>query len=273
MRKKEYACHNLLLEDMKGEEWKDIPGLTDYYQISNYGRVKSLERWVERPVKGDMLLKERILRQTILKSFNPYTRKSTTCLRVTFCTKRVKQSITPSRIVYYLFVKKFDLNDPTLVVVPADNDIFNSYYKNLRLIKKGEVQIKTYREKRKKKLFKPVSQYDTRGYLIKTYPSITEAGKETGFYHNTISQAANGHKSHCGGRQWKFGDRKKIKAIKFPYRHVKRVGQYTVKGKLIHIFFSINEAARVTGFDDMGIRDTAKKRRVVYKGFSWKYVD
>jgi hypothetical protein len=35
---------NFSLEDMEGEIWKDIEGLNGYYQISNFGRVKSLSR-------------------------------------------------------------------------------------------------------------------------------------------------------------------------------------------------------------------------------------
>ena len=35
---------NLSLEDMEGEIWKDIEGYEGLYQVSNMGRVKSLER-------------------------------------------------------------------------------------------------------------------------------------------------------------------------------------------------------------------------------------
>lgn len=48
---------NLSLENIKGEIWKDIPDYEGYYQVSNYGRVKSLSRYQSR--------KERILKQQI----------------------------------------------------------------------------------------------------------------------------------------------------------------------------------------------------------------
>lgn len=35
---------NLSIESLPGEEWRFIPGWEGYYQISNYGRVKSLHR-------------------------------------------------------------------------------------------------------------------------------------------------------------------------------------------------------------------------------------
>jgi len=50
----------------KKEVWKDIPNYKGLYQVSNIGRVKSLERIVERNYKNDSnyIIKERILRNS-----------------------------------------------------------------------------------------------------------------------------------------------------------------------------------------------------------------
>ena len=40
------AYENLSLEDMEGEVWKDVVGYEGLYQVSNLGRVKSLDRYV-----------------------------------------------------------------------------------------------------------------------------------------------------------------------------------------------------------------------------------
>lgn len=40
---KEYY-KDLNIADIKGEEWRDIPGYDGIYQVSNYGRIKSVER-------------------------------------------------------------------------------------------------------------------------------------------------------------------------------------------------------------------------------------
>lgn len=47
------------------EIWKDIEGYECYYQISNFGRVKSLERISTQNV----LIKERLLKQNIRKEY------------------------------------------------------------------------------------------------------------------------------------------------------------------------------------------------------------
>lgn len=48
------------------EVWKDVVGFKDYYQISNLGRVKSLERYKKNYSKLQ-LVEEKILKQSISK--------------------------------------------------------------------------------------------------------------------------------------------------------------------------------------------------------------
>ena len=272
--KHEYPYQNLSLKDMKREVWEDVPGFEDYYQVSNYGRIKGLERWIERKsIKGDLHLPEQILKQTKSEAFNPYTKKKYPRLTISLCRNAQKKGISPGRMVYYFFVKKFKLEDPTIVISPKNGDYLNNRHTNLLLIKKTEVQTRTYREGQKRKLFKKISQYDADGHLIDTYNSVLDAAAKTGFTPSTLSGAASGRLRHCGGWLWRLGTRKKIQAIEFPYRHVRRVAQYTPDGKLVNSYFSITEAEKVTGFDDIGIRDSALKKRSSYKGFVWKYVE
>ena len=47
------------------EIWKDIKGFEGYYQVSNMGRIKSLERWVIRNKKGRLHVKARIIKGCI----------------------------------------------------------------------------------------------------------------------------------------------------------------------------------------------------------------
>jgi hypothetical protein len=55
---------NFSLEDMEGEIWKDIEGYEGYYQISSFGRVKSLSRNIFNG-HGYYISKEKILRITV----------------------------------------------------------------------------------------------------------------------------------------------------------------------------------------------------------------
>ena len=59
--KKNTINYNLSLEDLPGEIWKDIPSWENSYQISNCGRVKSLEKIRFRRKGGNALYKTKIL--------------------------------------------------------------------------------------------------------------------------------------------------------------------------------------------------------------------
>lgn len=51
------------------EIWKDIKGYEGLYQISNLGRIKSLERKIIRQHSTTMLLKEKILKQQNMNGY------------------------------------------------------------------------------------------------------------------------------------------------------------------------------------------------------------
>jgi hypothetical protein len=40
------------------EIWKDVPEMEGFYQVSNKGRIKALDRVVKRKTKGDLCIKE-----------------------------------------------------------------------------------------------------------------------------------------------------------------------------------------------------------------------
>lgn len=64
------AVTNLSLNDMKGEEWKDIIDYEGIYKISNYGRIKSLKRLYEKTFwvkyREECIMKLRIINNNIL---------------------------------------------------------------------------------------------------------------------------------------------------------------------------------------------------------------
>src|SRR5438270_11571706 len=64
---KKYPLFNIGLTYLPGEKWMAIPGCWDRYEASNFGRVKSLARIIDRPLKGALHIKERILKPCILK--------------------------------------------------------------------------------------------------------------------------------------------------------------------------------------------------------------
>ena len=56
------ATDQLTCDELMREVWRAVPGWKGFYEVSDHGRVKSLARTVPRRNKGDLVLKERILR-------------------------------------------------------------------------------------------------------------------------------------------------------------------------------------------------------------------
>lgn len=59
----------LSLDDFPDEQWRDVVDYEGLYKVSNYGRVKSVERNVLRSSGKTMLVRERILKVTINKKY------------------------------------------------------------------------------------------------------------------------------------------------------------------------------------------------------------
>lgn len=51
------------------EEWRDVPGYEGYYRVSNFGQIKSLDRWVSGPNESQVFVKSRMISQ---KTNGPY---------------------------------------------------------------------------------------------------------------------------------------------------------------------------------------------------------
>jgi hypothetical protein len=60
--KKNFPRQHLELRDRKDEIWEGIPALDGAYQISSFGRVKALRRFVERASNWGFWKKEQILK-------------------------------------------------------------------------------------------------------------------------------------------------------------------------------------------------------------------
>jgi hypothetical protein len=95
--KKKYLLpyQNLSLENIEEEIWKDIQGYDGYYQVSNFGRIKSLSRDVFCGM-GYYIKKEKILKQ--LLNNNGY-------LKVSLYIENVGKQFLVHRLVATAFVK------------------------------------------------------------------------------------------------------------------------------------------------------------------------
>lgn len=220
MHLKNYPYQNKSLINIKGEIWKDIAGFEGYYKVSNFGRVKSLDRVIPHPRLGTQFVKGQLLSQSVARNRNIVTGEPMIDLRVTLALENVQYYFNTRRIIYSTFIKKINYQKDGLYVVNKNGDGFDCRVKNLGLVTKSEKQVraiargrvdftflKTIDRSKWKKNYsrrKPVEQYDLKGRLIAKHESIKEASRKTGFGEKEIIGVAKGRYTQWKGFRWQY---------------------------------------------------------------------
>jgi hypothetical protein len=219
MSAQQYHYQNLSLKNIKGEKWKDIPGFEDEYQLSNYGRLKSQDRWVDYG-KHDSFRPGRIIKLRLSGSAKNNNRHD---LQMKLHKDGIRYHYSVARFVYCQFVKSFDREDHTLIVTRKDGDTLNCYYKNLVLRSISEIAKEGFAANKRKSIFqlqsKPVTQYDPDGKKIALFKDAKQAAATTGITPNYINDAARTKDRMAGGYYWRYGKPKariKVLGLKKP---------------------------------------------------------
>ena len=163
------------------EVWKDIKGFEGKYQISNLGRVKSLQR-NGRP--------ERILRLNLIKGY-AYTTLSNG--------SRDKKKLKVHRLVAEAFIPN-PHNKPE--VNHIDGDKRNCKVENLEWVTHQENCKHAYETGlRTDNVY--VNQIDVNtGEVIATFKSMKEASRITGVNYDSIAHCSRGDYKTGGGYKW-----------------------------------------------------------------------
>ena len=114
------SAFSLSLDNLENEEWIDALGFDGVYQVSNFGRVKTLGRWVSNG-KGERWVKERIRKL--------YTGKDGRITMI-FNYENKRTSINLPAIVFFSFYPEKRYLDRTYCVahinkIPNDNRLEN----------------------------------------------------------------------------------------------------------------------------------------------------
>ena len=175
------------------EIWKNIKGYEGLYQVSNMGRVKSLERIIIKKDGRKFTVKERVLKPGATK--DGY-------LIVGLHAGDKQKTLTVHRLVCQAFHKNPE-NKPC--VNHIDENKTNNAANNLEWCTYEENNTHGTRSERMAKTqSKPVGQYTRDGELIKVWASVSEAGRRAGFDRGTISDVANGKRKTHKGFVWKY---------------------------------------------------------------------
>lgn len=169
------------------EIWRDIPGYEGLYQVSNYGRIKSLLNG-----KGRILRMYANIKWGYLYVFL-YKDKKRKCFRV-------------HRLVAMAFLPdpgnlpEVNHKDENVKNNCAENlewctSLYNNHYGKHRQHMKDAVT---------KTRGRPVLQYSEEGELIAEYCSIGEAWRKTKTSREHIGEVCKGKRKTAGGHMWKY---------------------------------------------------------------------
>lgn len=227
------------------EIWKDVKGYEGLYQVSNFGRVRSIRNNKEKVLK-------------LCANNKGY-----------FCINLCKNKTIKRFLVHRLVAKAF-INNPEdkpfvnhLDCNPSNNQASNLEY----CTQKENIQYciilgRNYTRK--------VYQFNLTGEFLREYKSITEANKITNISIAHISQCCNKQRNKAGNYQWSF--KENIKTIKKCKRktRAKRIIQILDKN-IINKFDSITRAQRETKILKTSIVNCLKGRTKSAGGYIWKY--
>lgn len=160
------------------EVWRDIEGYEGAYQISNYGRVKSLKR------------KKPLIMSLVLQNTRDY-------YVIGLFQNGKKKKYSVDRLVAKAFVNNPNPQEYT-EVNHIDENSLNNHYTNLEWCSHAQnVRHSIYRQSI------PVQQYDLKGNLVAEYKSMREAERLTGIESIDISKVTRGIRDTAGGYRWK----------------------------------------------------------------------
>ena len=182
------------------EIWKDIEGFEGLYQVSNLGRVRSLDRYYtathSRAIGTPVRYKKKgvILKLTLNKRLG-YVYISLKVNGNVF-TKSVHRLVGKAFVGGYFEGADINHKNEDKTDNRAENLEWCTRQYNL-----------TYNGLSKRvgiSQGKPVEQMTLDGKVIAAFPTIGEAGRATGLAVTHISESCHSNKKTCGGYRWKF---------------------------------------------------------------------
>ena len=174
------------------EHWKSIAGYEGIYEVSDLGRVKSLNY--------NHTETEKILKPG--KNNRGY-------LHVYLCKDGHVKKFKVHRLVADAFIP----NPNNLATVNHKDEVkTNNVASNLEWMSVKDNNNYGTRSKRisksntnNPKISKQIQMFDKKtGELLATFPSLMEAERVTGIYHGNISTCCNGKRKSAGGYIWRY---------------------------------------------------------------------
>lgn len=251
---------------MEGEIWKDVVGYEGLYEISNYGRIKSLPVNVNHS-RGNGMTRpknERILKQVLSKR--------TGYLRMCLCKENKKKSYQMHRLIAIAFIPN-PQNKPCINHINGvkhDNSL-----KNLEWVTVKENNIHKFTHLghvsgRKNKISNTIYKYTFDGELVDVIKDTWDVDPK---YKHNVMNVCFGYNNSFDNHTWSFKPIKEIDKRRFgqgKYQQ-KPVYQKSTSGDLIEIHKSLQDASIKCGISKSTISNCLRGDTKVGRGYVWSY--
>ena len=189
---------------MKNEIWKDIDGYEGLYQVSNLGRVKSLDRYVHTSNGKIYHVAGKVLKAQVDK-------KGYSIVRLTKdgkgLTKKVHRLVAIAFILNSNNLPEVNHKDENKENNTVDNlEWCDSKYNNNFGTKKQRISKALKGRTNNPKMCKPIVGKEIKTGNIVYFPSAAEAERVLGIKHTNITQVCKGSKYYksAGGYYWHY---------------------------------------------------------------------
>ena len=182
---------------MKKEYWKPVVGYEGLYEVSNWGRVKSIDKIINHYPSGKSIRRGKLI--SLHNDGNGY-------LTVCLCKNGISKSYKVHRLVAEAFIPNPN-NYPCVNhrnEIKTDNRVENLEYCSYSYNNTYGTRLQKVSEKMTNgKLSKPVLQYTLDGQFVREWPSTMEC-ERNGFNHSAVAACCRGKLKNYKGFLWEY---------------------------------------------------------------------
>lgn len=179
-----------ITEDLGFEFWMDVPNYEGLYQVSTYGRCRSIGRNTTKGILLSTKTNQRYISWRLSKKGKTENHNAQMWVALTFLPKFDISYVEVNHI------NEFEKHNNRVENLEWTNRQINNNYgtRNERISVSMTNGI----------LSKPVLQFDLKGNLINEFPSIKEIKRILGFDDGNIGKCCKGKYSQVYGYIWKY---------------------------------------------------------------------
>ncbi|EJG0117201.1 NUMOD4 domain-containing protein [Staphylococcus pseudintermedius] len=181
------------------EVWKDVVGYEEYYQVSNEGRVRSLDRYTNNG-NGCFVRKGRVLKQGVNRTGYNFVMLTNANGEAKNC--KVHRLVAITFIENPFNKKTVNHKDGNKTNNHIDNLEWATYSENMQHAIDTGLKPKYLNGQEGKKVAKLTLEND----IVEIYNSLKEAAERNSINSKTISKVCTGYKNYktAHGFKWKY---------------------------------------------------------------------